>query len=162
MPLTLKESEEFATEVNILSNINICFEGLLALNFLETHEDYRSSLNDHMENFFGNLEFQKRDKIGNIWYVRCKANSKQEALDEVFNYLANILEGKNITYLNTAISMSLSYFNHKNIDQPMNDPIDYKVIEMLDHKSIEVLKNILEPIEPSFKKWNGESWTLEI
>jgi len=151
--------EEFLDKSTLLKDINIHFGGLITLNLLAKYEPSRHSLNEYLEIDTDNLGFHKRPDVGTLWYVRCRADTKVDAMRKILDYLATFLEENNISLMHVAISIQLIHLNHKPIDHPMVDPIDYNLIDHLEHKQAAIFKNVIEPIEPYFAVWNGKKWS---
>lgn len=144
---------------NILDSLNIYFEGLLTIDSNNKDESVRQYLNEYLSKGTEYIECQKTDNIGIIWQIRCKSDSKQDAIDSIKDYLLIILKQENINFLNIGISISLSFFSHKNIDRPLSDPIDYSLFENSLLKFSDVSPKLFEPVEPYFAKWDGKEWS---
>ena len=71
---------------NSTEGIHIIYTGLLMFNNVENYEEFFRSISEYLEIDNEQLGFQKRSKTGVLWYVRCRANSKQQAHKEIMNY----------------------------------------------------------------------------
>lgn len=160
MTISVKTFEEFLEDSTLLEGINIHFTGLLTLNLLDKYSSLRPSLNEHLDIDTDDLGFLKKNDIGTLWYVRCRANIKGKAMRKIIDYLATFLQENNINHMHVAISIQLAHFNHKPIDHPMVDPIDYNLIDNLEDKKSSIFKDIYEPVEPYFAMWDGKKWNV--
>lgn len=162
--MTLKKSKE-EQEPNsdkaydVINGLNIYFEGLLTLDITDKYKINIQTLNEYLSKANEYIECEKINTIGTVWQIRCKNDSKQNAIDSMKNYLSIVLKQENIELLNIGISISLSHFNHKDIDSPLTDSIDYSLFEHFSAETFSILPKLLEPTESCFAKWNGKRWS---
>lgn len=147
---------------NSLEGINIVYTGLLMLNNSPRLERIFDSVNECIEIDSEQLGFQKRNRSGTLWYVRCRANNMQQAHRKVLDYLSDIFCKKDLNNISIALQVSLSHFSHKEMGTLFNESIDYEYLEQLGCGLSDIFKSLIEPTEPCFAVWNGERWSATI
>lgn len=161
IPKKSKEEQELKSDeaYDLLDGLNIYFEGLLTLDIIDKYKSSIQSLNEYLGKGGKDIECQKINMMEAVWQIRCKNDTKQNAIDSIKNYLSIVLKQESIELLNIGISISLSHFNHKDIDSPLTDSIDYSLFEHFPAKFSNILPEVLEPAQPYFAKWNGKRWS---
>lgn len=147
---------------NSLEGINIIYTGLLVFNNNKNSEESLRSIYEDLDVNNEQLGFQVRNSAKNLWYCRCRANSKQQAYKEIMNYLKEIFRKKNLKNINITLQVSLAHFSHKEPGWGGDHPIDYNYIDHLEVQTSSLFKDILEPLEPYFGVWDGKSWLPSI
>lgn len=147
---------------NSTEGIHIIYTGLLIFNNIENHKELFCSITEYLEINNEHLGFQERSKTGVLWYVRCRANSKQQAHKDIMNYLSNIFSKKDVKNISIALQVNLAHFSHKEMGAYFSDPIDYGYLEHIDCGLSDIFKSLIEPTEPCFAVWDGERWSAAI
>lgn len=147
---------------NSTDGIHIIYTGLLMFNNVENYEEFFRSISEYLEIDNEQLGFQKRSKTGVLWYVRCRANSKQQAHKEVMNYLSDIFSKKNVKNISIALQVNLAHCSHKEMGSLFSDPIDYGYLDTIECGLSDILKTLIEPTEPCFAVWDGKCWSASI
>lgn len=147
---------------NSLEGINIVYTGLLMLGDSPHLERISDSVNKCLEIDSEQLGFQKRNKIGTLWYVRCRADNMQQAHHKILHYLSDIFSKKDLKNISIALQVNLAHFSHKEVGTPFSDPIDYGYLEQLGCTLSDTFKSLIEPTEPCFAVWDGKVWSASI
>lgn len=161
MKPTLQEllnSEDY----NSTKGINIIYTGLLMLGNSLHLERISDSVMECLEIDNEQLEFQKRNKNGTLWYVRCRANNMQQAHHKILGYLSDIFSKKDLKNISIALQVSLAHFSHKEMGSFFSDPIDYGYLEQIECGFSDAFKSLIEPTEPCFAVWDGKVWLASI
>ena len=139
---------------DVMHGLNIEFRGLLTLELTDKHANSKQSLNEYLSKATDNVRCQKADHIGTSYGLHCTNDNKQDAINSIKDFLEIILIREEIRHLKACINISLSSFNHED-----KNCIDYNFIKHNSDQFFDVLPKLLEPVEPQFIAWDGETWS---
>ena len=144
---------DFDKPYDAMQGLNIKFEGLLTLELTDKHANSKQFLNEYLSKATDNVRCQKADHIGTSYELHCTNDNKQDAINSIKDFLSIILIREEIRHLKACINISLSSFNHED-----KNCIDYNFIKHNSDQFFDVLPRLLEPVEPQFIAWDGETW----